>query len=283
MNLDFAPASTLSLEALTDLLNRAFEGYVVPFSLTPAQFNRLLIVDDLSLPHSQIIRIDGEPVGLGGLATRGLVGRVAFFGIVSPWRRHGLGGHLCARLLDVAREIGLSQMVLEVIQSNTPARNLYEQIGFSIARELVFWQTHGDDRPADPTVAAVAPVELLPLTARWPRVPRAWQQATASLSHQLHDLEGHLLAEDGRPLAYALSRRHGRRRHIMDLAAAPDVGDAPALAERLLATLTHDVDELTLANFPSDDPLAPSLPALGFSRSLAQWEMWRAVEADTPG
>lgn len=280
MTFDFIPASALNVDALADLFTAAFEGYSIPITITAERFTRILVVDDLALTRSQVILAGGTPVGLSGLAIRGAVGRIAFFGIASPWRRHGLGRRLCARLLDVARDAGLHRLLLEVIDTNTAARLLYEQMGFQARRTLGYWEINGRPASLDPAVTPVPPVEILPLTARWPRVPRAWQQATLSLAHWLPSLEGHVLSEDGHPLAYVLSLSGAAGRQIMDLAVAPEAeADGPALVARMLSGLTGDAERLVIANLPDDDPIASHLPALGFTSTITQWEMSREVDS----
>jgi [ribosomal protein S18]-alanine N-acetyltransferase len=48
-------------------------------------------------------------------------------------RKHGLGTHLLAAVLDEAERLGAPHATLEVRRSNAAARRLYEQAGFSIA------------------------------------------------------------------------------------------------------------------------------------------------------
>lgn len=48
-------------------------------------------------------------------------------------RRHGLGSALVGQLLQQAGEAGITSVLLEVRESNTPARRLYEKLGFSHA------------------------------------------------------------------------------------------------------------------------------------------------------
>jgi ribosomal-protein-alanine N-acetyltransferase len=51
--------------------------------------------------------------------------------VVSPGRRrHGLGARLLRALLDFARSQGAAAVFLEVRESNTAARALYEKCGF---------------------------------------------------------------------------------------------------------------------------------------------------------
>jgi [ribosomal protein S18]-alanine N-acetyltransferase len=49
----------------------------------------------------------------------------------SGLRSGGIGAALVRRLVDLARTIGIPAILLEVRESNLPARRLYEKIGFT--------------------------------------------------------------------------------------------------------------------------------------------------------
>ena len=46
------------------------------------------------------------------------------------WRRRGIARELAQELIRIAREIGYERMRLDTLASMTPARQLYESIGF---------------------------------------------------------------------------------------------------------------------------------------------------------
>lgn len=50
--------------------------------------------------------------------------------VAAPWRRRGLGRHLLVAMLRRARAAGAGFATLEVRVSNTPARALYDDLGF---------------------------------------------------------------------------------------------------------------------------------------------------------
>jgi ribosomal-protein-alanine N-acetyltransferase len=58
------------------------------------------------------------------------------------WRGCGLGQWLMLALLDTAIERGAGLATLEVRVGNTPARRLYEKLGFEVVNELhlLHWQ-----------------------------------------------------------------------------------------------------------------------------------------------
>ncbi len=61
-------------------------------------------------------------------------------------RRQGLGYHLLHKTVQTARELGVERMVLEVRITNTPARNLYEKLGFiSVGVRKKYYADTGED------------------------------------------------------------------------------------------------------------------------------------------
>ena len=62
------------------------------------------------------------------IADEGEIQRIAVF---PEYRRRGIAGKLMDAMVDHARAMGASCLSLEVRESNTGARNLYETYGFS--------------------------------------------------------------------------------------------------------------------------------------------------------
>ena len=66
--------------------------------------------------------------------------------VAAEERRHGVGSALVARLLEQAREAGVTSVLLEVRQSNPAARRLYEKLGFSeIGRRPGYYREPPED------------------------------------------------------------------------------------------------------------------------------------------
>lgn len=53
-------------------------------------------------------------------------------GVLPGWQGLGIGKLLLQRALDAAPSAGYEQMELTVVTENTPARSLYEKLGFSV-------------------------------------------------------------------------------------------------------------------------------------------------------
>jgi N-acetylglutamate synthase len=82
------------------------------------------------------VRADGETIAIGRVAAGGAVAGLQWAGLtaieVDPRkRRHGLGTVITAALAAQAADHGVPNLYLQVTDSNTAARSLYRQLGFS--------------------------------------------------------------------------------------------------------------------------------------------------------
>src|SRR5690242_17322600 len=128
------PATALSIDALTELLNRAFADYLVPIHLAPIDVQSMIARDDILLDASLVALAGGVPVGLALVAVRpwhgGYRARLATMGVLPGSRRAGVGQELLRRAIEQARARGATFLTLEVFVANQAALRLYERNGF---------------------------------------------------------------------------------------------------------------------------------------------------------
>ena len=137
MNFDTAPTSNYPLPDLVDILNRGFEDYYVPVQFSMSTFTNMLRKDGIDFTASKVLIADGQPCGLALLGRRGWTSRLAAMGIAKEARGRGAGTWFMGELIKEASERGEREMVLEVIEQNEPAVNLYRKQGFETLRRLV--------------------------------------------------------------------------------------------------------------------------------------------------
>ena len=78
-----------------------------------------------------VAEVDGSPAGYMGMETVLDEGYVTNVCTAPEFRRRGVAASLIDAMKDIASELGLSFMTLEVRVSNTAARSLYAKKGFS--------------------------------------------------------------------------------------------------------------------------------------------------------
>ena len=71
----------------------------------------------------------GRAIGTGRLLPDGHIGRMA---VLAPWRGHGIGAALLARLIERAREAGMDELCLHAQSHAVP---FYARHGFACAGE----------------------------------------------------------------------------------------------------------------------------------------------------
>lgn len=137
MNIDLKPASNYTLPDLVELLNRSFENYLVPIQFNISQFITLLRKDSIDLDSSRVLLINDEPSGIALIARRGWTSRLAAMGIVQQSRGKGAGSWFMEKLIQESRQRNDHEMVLEVIEQNESAVQLYQKSEFQIIRRLI--------------------------------------------------------------------------------------------------------------------------------------------------
>jgi hypothetical protein len=160
---------------------------------------------------------------------------------------------------DQAREHGLREVWLEVLEQNESAFLLYENLGYRRLRDVVIGSINdeleaGTAREVDPREAQARMRELR--TSSEP-----WQRADETLLHY-DDLRG--LATDGGAAVWRPAS--GGRALLLQLA-----GTDEAACELLKTVRSHGV--LAIFNVPDDDPAARAFEALGGTVAVRQREM----------
>jgi GNAT superfamily N-acetyltransferase len=84
------------------------------------------------------LEVDGAVIGLARVAfAQGWAGVFALH-VAPAQRRNGVAAQLMGALADAARTRGIASMYLQVLQASSPARGLYERIGFSTHHEYCY-------------------------------------------------------------------------------------------------------------------------------------------------
>lgn len=269
--IDFAPAASLSLEALADLFTRSFEQYFYPGTMTAADLAARVRVEQIDLWRSTVLRVAEEPAGLALLAVRPGEAWCGGFGIVLARRGQGLAQQLADAMVSGARVSGAPKLRLEVLARNERAVRVYRRAGFRTLRDLLVleWRRPEGHAPAGtPVMGEAEPRALLRHFDALHRQPAAWQRDLPALLAR-SGLRGYALGPAESPRAYALVQpaADGAAR-IADLAAT-DEGAARVVADGLQARYAR----LISVNEPEGSPQALALAAAGFAEVDRQHEM----------
>jgi predicted GNAT family N-acyltransferase len=112
--------------------------------------------------------VNRDPVGTGRLMPTGKIGRLA---VLAASRRHGIGSRMLLRLVELARERGLSEVYLHAQVSALPfyvahgfvaEGDEFKEAGISHRRMRLVLADHpraADQRPAAPSAGATEPAD----------------------------------------------------------------------------------------------------------------------------
>ncbi|APR87590.1 Acetyltransferase, gnat family protein [Minicystis rosea] len=266
-------AGAFSPTALTELWNLGYTGYFVPVQFTEALFAQHVRAGNIDL-DSSLVLVDGEaPAAFSFLGRRGERGWIGGVGVVPTHRGKGIAHELFAEHMSLARRVGLTRVVLEVLRQNW-AQKVYARAGFATTRNLMMLA--GTLPRAASAAEGVRTVTEEAFFAHHARLhaafPACWQREVESLQAASTPGAIEVLAlgpADAPTGMLMLGMQNGAVR-IRDGAALDE-----AAAEVLLAAVSarYPGASLTLVNEPEGSPLHRVLLAMGFVEKLVQHEM----------
>lgn len=266
----------LSLEAMAEAFNAAYEGYIVPVHVDSAWVTGHLAGNSIDPANCWMAEEDNRIVGIGLLGLRDRRGWIGGVGIVPERRGQGVGRALMEALHATARAQDAESVQLEYIIGNEQAGYLYERLGYQRTRRLLVIGCDQLSVAIEPNAASPAeavPVEqALAQYERLHRLPNPWQREKASLQNSAN-LTAWAVHESGPGkaiTAYGIARVGERGVQILDLAFAPGATEA---LRQIVAAIHAPGLPVRLVNLGEDDPAWPVLADLGYRESLSQWEM----------
>lgn len=240
----------------------AFSDYVVKLSPSRDQLLEMLTRRGW-VPEASVGIFEGERMvafTLNGLGEAS--GYDSGTGVVLSHRRSGLARQTMERSSVLLRERGCTRYVLEVIDSNTKAIELYRGLGFKEKRGLQCWAF--DAGPSSVKYDSASP---LPET-EWDIQP-AWQNTTASVNRAkdtytvIGDADAYAIVfPSNGDLAQFAVRREARRRGI----GTKLLRQAAAVAGKPLRIMNVDEGAEGITHF---------FHAVGAKRTVRQMEMIR--------
>lgn len=263
------PASSFTLEELTDIYNQARMDYIVPMPMNPARLKEYINIYNVVLEYSAVARLDGQILGLSMLGVRPGHTWVTRLGVLPVQRRHGAGGALMRYHIQTSRNLGVDYIVLDVIKNNEPAQRLFTKLGFQETRELLILR-----RPPGPPQVEVAPYSVdlmeeagaIALLERRRSIP-TWLTENVSMINagNLHALKVKLA--DG---AWGWVAYQKNFFQLGRLVFQTEAGD-PRRVARTLAHALHShnpIQDTKTENFPLEDAQLSGLQDMGYIESF---------------
>ena len=176
MTFEIIPAYDVPLAEQARIFSQAFTGYVGgSFEMDAAGLARFLFHQGADLTYSCFVRTMEGLAGFAYINRTGNISRVAGMGVVPAARRAGLARRLLAHLLEEARTRGDQAMMLEVIEQNPAAHELYIQQGFRETARLLSWRRNADVPAIESTVLleeiSLIRATQIPSALEYPELP----------------------------------------------------------------------------------------------------------------
>jgi GNAT superfamily N-acetyltransferase len=164
MTFEIIPAYDVPLAEQARIFSQAFTGYVGgSFEMDAAGLARFLFHQGADLSYSCFVRATEGLAGFAYINRTGNISRVGGMGVVPSARRAGVARRLLSHLLAEARTRGDQAMMLEVIEQNPAAHELYVQQGFRETARLLSWRRKAD-APAIESTALLEEISLIRAT-----------------------------------------------------------------------------------------------------------------------
>lgn len=266
----FRAASEFDIATLARLYTRTFEGYVVAVTITPEMLETWIRVEDLRLDLSPVLCVGDTPVGFATVGLRGEHAYCRGFGIVPEFRGQGLANELSQEIVERARSVHASDMVLGVLIDNTKAVKSYRASGFEPVRELHSVEWKGEHAKVSSPAADVAAIESACALAQYETlhsVHAVWNRDLPSLE-KMRGLQGLAILENNVPLAYVLYRADAGKVEIVDLT-SPRTADG----QKLLRALQGKFDWIVCYNEPESSTAHAAFRACDFRVTQRRYEM----------
>jgi ribosomal protein S18 acetylase RimI-like enzyme len=184
--------------------NEAFADYYLPFHLGPAQFEEMIRRRGIVLELSAAAFDEGRIVGftLNALGTWDNSGAAydSGTGVVPSHRRLSLARRLMDQTIPALREAGAQTFVLEVLEVNERAFDLYRKLGFEPTRKLDCWRID----IAGLKNSSIAELSIDDIPDDFSEVKPSWQNSLECLRRSSDDRTVFALHDRSRLLGYAI-------------------------------------------------------------------------------
>jgi ribosomal protein S18 acetylase RimI-like enzyme len=132
-----SPASSFTLEELTEAYNQTRIDYIVPMPMNVSRLQEYIHNYDVDMDHSAVATYEGQILGIAMLGIRDDTTWITRLGVLPVKRRRGTGQILMEALIEESYRLQAHTIILEVIKGNVPAHRLFHKLGFRETRDLL--------------------------------------------------------------------------------------------------------------------------------------------------
>lgn len=157
----------------------AFSNYQVRMDLPLEKFKAMLIRNGYVPEVSVGAFYNDKLVGFILNGMREYNGKLKIYdsgtGIIADHRNKGLTANIFNEVRTIAEKKGVSQYLLEVIKTNTPALTIYQKQGFKILRDLQCFYCDKVNMNLESSIEVKK--EQMPVGTKWEKLMNFWDKA----------------------------------------------------------------------------------------------------------
>lgn len=132
----------VSTEEIATCFNKAFEDYFVPIKMDIQQLSDKMKSENIQPELSVGVSLNNVLVGfiLIGIDPEKKIAYNAGTGVIPEFRGQKLTEQMYAYILPELENRGFQNLLLEVICSNTKAKTIYENLGYTVLRKVICYK-----------------------------------------------------------------------------------------------------------------------------------------------
>ena len=272
--------SGIPVEMIHEAFVDAFSEYEVKLDMPLEKLVEMMKTRDLN-PDFSVGCFDGEKlVGFILTGYRETGGKKTCYdggtGVIKAYQRKGIGEMMLKELLQLLKNKEISRFVLEVLENNIPAINLYEKYGFVKTRKLHCFEIDKDKlRPVPDRgfgITVTTPTIIAENEEKYSLFAPTWQNEMQSVINVSENYSLVTLSCTGRVLCFGyIHKTKGDIPQISILENWKNWG----LEAHLINELAKHTEskKLIVLNVEAENYLGETLLKLGFINFINQWEM----------
>jgi len=267
-------------ETVHAAFTEAFSDYEVQIQMPFEKFLAMVKIRDLDLEYS-IGCFDGEKlVSFIVCGYRTVGGKKYCYdggtGTIKEFRRKGIGSDLLRRLLEDLKHRNIDSLVLEVLESNVPAIELYKKHGFITTRRLECYECKSSEMKFLPDhdfqISKDAGIHKTIERKKFYLYEPSWQNADRSIENAIEKYAFVSLLKNDSVIGYGfISKAGGDMPQIGILDGWREMGLEAVLIRELSKETASE--RVTVSNVAENNYLGVKLKELGFNNFINQLEM----------
>jgi ribosomal protein S18 acetylase RimI-like enzyme len=279
-NFQIKSLSGTPVENIHEVFTDAFSEYEVKLDMPLEKLVEMMKTRDLN-PDYSVGCFDGDLlVGFILTGYREINGQKVCYdggtGVIKTYQRKGIGEMMLKELLLILRKKQVERFVLEVLENNTPAINLYEKHSFEKKRKLECYEMAKHElRPVPDRgfgITVTNPATLIQNEEKYRLYSPTWQNEIQSVLNVNENYTCISLSCTSKILGYGFI--HKTKGDI------PQIGILEewkqwGLEAHLIAELAKHTksEKMLVLNVEAENYLGETLRKLGFRNTVNQWEM----------